>query len=149
MEFNVDKTTKTLTITAEFDAQRELVWRALTERDLMRQWYFDLTEFRAEVGFKFEFWAGEDHGKQWKHLCEVTEVEPETKIGYSWKYDGYSGISYVLFELFDANGGTLLKLTHSGIDTFPADVPELALHNFETGWNHIINNSLKNFLEKK
>ena len=131
-----------------FNADRPLVWRAITEKEMMKQWYFDFTEFKAVVGFKFEFMGGEDGGKQWKHLCEITEVVPESKLTYSWKYEGCTGISYVTFELFDENENTRLKLTHSGIATFPADVPELAIHNFEQGWNHIINISLKEFLEK-
>ena len=31
------------------------VWQVLTDVDQMRQWYFDLKEFRPEVGFEFEF----------------------------------------------------------------------------------------------
>ena len=31
------------------------VWEALTDVDQMREWYFDLKEFRPEVGFEFGF----------------------------------------------------------------------------------------------
>lgn len=139
---------KKVIIERVFDADITLVWKALTEKELMKQWYFDTKEFKAVVGFKFEFWGGEEGGKQWKHLCEITEVIAYKKLAYSWKYEGYSGISYVTFELFEENKSTKLKLIHTGIDTFPADIPELAIHNFENGWNHIINVSLKEFLEK-
>lgn len=132
-----------------FKAYRKLVWRAITEKELMKQWYFDLEEFHAVVGFKFEFMGGEPNGKQWKHLCEVTEVIPQSKLTYSWKYEGYGGISHVTFELFDQGENTRLKLTHTGIESFPAGIPELAVHNFEQGWDHIINISLKEFLEKQ
>jgi len=131
-----------------FNANRKLVWQAITEKELMKQWYFDLAEFNPVVGFKFEFWGGEEGGKQWKHLCEITVVIPERELTYSWKYEGYAGISYVTFELFDDGENTRLKLTHSGIDSFPADIPELAIHNFEAGWNEIINTSLENFLTR-
>jgi uncharacterized protein YndB with AHSA1/START domain len=40
------------------------VWLALTEKDLIKQWYFDLPEFRPEVGFIFEFTGGEEGGVQ-------------------------------------------------------------------------------------
>lgn len=132
-----------------FNAERKLVWQALTEKERMKQWYFDLKEFKAVVGFKFTFLGGEEGGRQWKHLCEITEVVPESRLVYSWKYEGYSGISYVAFELFDEGKSTRLKLTHSGIGTFPPDIPEFAIHNFQKGWNHIIHISLKGFLEKK
>lgn len=131
-----------------FDADIKLVWKALTEKELMKEWYIEVEEFKTEVGFKFEFWGGEKGDKQWRHLCEITEVIPEKKLTYSWKYKGYSGMSYVTFELFKETNGTKLKLTHSGIDSFPSNIPELAIHNFENGWNLAINASLKEFLEK-
>src|SRR5438105_12366882 len=37
------------------------VWKALTDVDQMRQWYFDLRKFRPEVGFEFEFEIGRAH----------------------------------------------------------------------------------------
>jgi len=73
-------------------------------------------------------------------------VIPEQKLTYSWIYDGYEGCSYVTFELSDENGNTRLTLTHTGLDTFPI-IPDFAIQNFEAGWNDIINNSLKTFLE--
>lgn len=131
-----------------FEANIKLVWKALTEKELMKQWYIDVKEFKTVAGFKFEFWAGEEGGKQWNHLCVITEVIPEKKLTYSWKYDGYGGMSHVNFDLSEENKGAKLKLTHSGIDTFPTDIPELAIHNFEKGWNELIHVSLKEFLEK-
>jgi len=139
---------KSVIIERVFNADIELMWKALTDREIMKQWYIDVVEFKVVVGFKFEFWGGEAGEKQWKHLCEITEVVPGRKLTYSWKYEGFCGMSYVTFELFEDNDGTKLKLTHSGIDTFPADIPELAIHNFENGWNQAINVSLKEFLQK-
>ena len=37
------------------DATPAKVWKALTDKDKMRQWYFDLKEFKPEVGFEFSF----------------------------------------------------------------------------------------------
>ena len=39
MEFIVDKETKTVSITAEFDAKRDLVWDAYTKPELLDQWW--------------------------------------------------------------------------------------------------------------
>ncbi len=138
---------KTLIIEHTYKAPIEKVWEALTNKDQMKHWYFDLDEFKTEVGFKFEFMGGPEDGIQYKHLCEITEVIPEQKLTYSWRYEGYDGITYVTFELFEENKKTRLKLTHTGFETFPA-IPDFAIHNFEAGWNDIINNSLKGFLEK-
>ncbi len=39
MEFLVNKETKTVTITADFDAGRDLVWDAYTKPELLDQWW--------------------------------------------------------------------------------------------------------------
>jgi uncharacterized protein YndB with AHSA1/START domain len=124
------------------------VWKAITEKEEMKQWYFDIEEFRPEVGFEFQFTGG-DEEKQWLHLCRITEAVTEKKLTYSWKYEGYTGISYVTFELFPQGNTTRLRLTHKGLETFPVDnVPQLRKENFVKGWDYIIGTSLKEFLEK-
>lgn len=123
-----------------------LVWKAITDKDEMKKWYFDIAEFKAEIGFKFNFLAGDDK-KKYLHLCEVTEVNVNKKLKYSWRYDGYPGISFVTFELFEEGNKTRLKLTHEGIDSF-GPYPELAKENFDAGWGEIIKKNLKEFTEK-
>ncbi len=130
------------------DASAITVWEALTDKDKMKQWYFDLPQFRPEKGCEFQFFGGTPD-KQFKHLCEVTEVIPGVKITYSWRYDGYAGISFVTFELFPSGNQSKIKLTHSGLESFPADVPEFGRHNFEAGWNHIIGISLPGFVNHR
>lgn len=39
MDFNVNKETKTVTITAEFDAPNDLVWDAYTKAELLDKWW--------------------------------------------------------------------------------------------------------------
>lgn len=80
------------------------------------------------------------------HLCEITEVIHHEKLAHSWHYEGYSGNSFVAFELSEQDGKTLLKFTHKSINTFPADNPDFAISNFEEGWNEIIHKSLKDYL---
>lgn len=130
-----------------FNAPLSKVWKAITDRDKMQKWYFDLAEFKAEKGFTFQFTGGPDEGRQYLHICEVTDVIPEKKLTYSWRYDGYAGISYVTFELFEQGDKTLLRLTHAGIESFPKENPDLAIGNFVQGWNDIIHNLLKQYLE--
>ena len=122
------------------------VWKALTDVDQMRQWYFDLKEFKPEVGFEFEL-VVEHEGTTYHHLCRVTEVISEKKIAYTWRYKNEPGDSLVTIELFAEGNKTRLKLTHSGIETFPK-TPAYARKNFETGWTQIIGSELKQFVEK-
>ena len=42
-----------LIIEQEFTAPIELVWRAISEKELMAKWYFEILDFKAEVGCKF------------------------------------------------------------------------------------------------
>jgi len=130
-----------------FHAPAEKVWQAINDKAEMKNWYFDLTELKAEVGFQFQFSGGPYPEVQYLHLCEVTEVVPEKKITYSWRYDGYTGNSFVTFELFEQGDSTLLRLTHTGLETFPAENTDFAKKNFVEGWTHIIHTSLKDYLE--
>jgi uncharacterized protein YndB with AHSA1/START domain len=137
-----------LVIERVLDAPVERVWQAITDNSQMKQWYFDIAEFKAEPGFRFQFYGGSEE-KQYLHICRVTEVIPLKKLVYSWSYDGYPGESFVSFELFEEAGRTRLKLTHTGLETFPHDNPDFAAGNFSEGWNMIIGQSLKAFVEGK
>jgi len=124
------------------------VWKALTSREQMVKWYFDIKEFKAEVGFEFQFEATGKDNKRFVHLCKITEVIFCKKLTYSWRYEGYEGISYVTFELFaGGDNQTRLKLTHTGLETFP-NTSDFAKQNFVEGWTFIIGKGLKEFLEK-
>jgi uncharacterized protein YndB with AHSA1/START domain len=131
-----------------FDVPAKRVWKAITDKNEMKSWYFDLKEFKAHAGFQFQFTGVSNSGIAYLHLCEITEVIPVKKLTYSWRYDGYPGVSFVTFELFEQGNKTLLRLTHSGIETFPPENTDLALHNFENGWDDILNNSLKRYFDK-
>jgi uncharacterized protein YndB with AHSA1/START domain len=122
------------------------VWQALNDVDQIRHWYFDLKEFKPKAGFEFEF-VVEHEGHNYHHLCRVTEVIPQRKLAYTWRYKGERGDSLVTFELFAEGEKTRLKLTHTGIETFPK-TPAYARKNFEAGWTGIAT-ELENFLQGK
>ena len=129
------------------NAPIEKVWRAITDKDQMKQWYFDLADFKPEPGFEFQFVGGKDD-RSYLHLCKITEVIPQKRLQYSWRYDGYEGISFVTFELFAEGNKTRLVLTHEGLETFPETNKDFAKENFAAGWTDIIGRSLKEFVEK-
>ena len=134
-----------LVLERTFDAPVATVWQALTNADKMRRWYFNLKQFKPQAGFEFQF-VVEHGGNTYDHRCKVTEVIPQKKIAYTWRYDGHGGDSLVTFELFAESGKTKLKLTHEGLETFPK-TPQFALKNFEQGWTSLIGASLKDFVE--
>ncbi|MEC4049049.1 SRPBCC domain-containing protein [Flavobacterium sp. SUN046] len=140
---------KTLSIELqkEYPVPIQTVWEALTDKDQMKHWYFNLPDFQAKIGYQFQFYGGKDEDTQYLHRCEITEILPPFKLSYSWCYDGYKGNSQVCFELSETPMGTLVKLTHSGIESFESHINDFAPSEFEAGWNYIINTSLKNYLE--
>lgn len=141
-------TTTNLPIIKEvlLDAPPQRVWKAITDKNEMKQWYFDLKEFKPEVGFEFQF-AMQHEGRNWVHLCRITEAVPNKKLSHTWRYEGIPGDTLLTFELIPEGNKTRLKLTHSGLETFPKDIPGLSVENFNTGWDHFMK-SIKQYLNK-
>jgi uncharacterized protein YndB with AHSA1/START domain len=130
-----------------YKAPVSAVWEAITDRENMRRWFFEeMTDFRPVVGFETEFThhhEGQDYVHQWK----VTEVVPERKITYGWRYRGYPGDSSVTWELYGVPGGTRLRLTHKGQETFPQDNPVFSRASCRAGWEYLLHESLASFLK--
>jgi uncharacterized protein YndB with AHSA1/START domain len=139
--------TQPFVIEQTYNAPTSRVWEAITDKNKMKEWYFDLDEFKPEVGFTFQFDGGSEN-KTYTHHCEVTEVIPGKKLTYSWAYKGYPGKSFVTWELFDEGDKTKLKLTHVGLETFPQDMPDFARESFSKGWTYITGTSLMNYLQQ-
>jgi uncharacterized protein YndB with AHSA1/START domain len=134
-----------LVVERTFDAPVALVWKALTDKEDIKQWSFNISEFAPRVGFEFQFYGGDENVK-YLHRCKVTEAIPNKRLAYTWRYEGYAGDSLVTFELFAQGGKTRLRLTHEGLETFPK-LPAFARKNFEQGWTEIVGTSLKNLVE--
>ena len=130
-----------------YQAPVEKVWQAITDKEQMKQWYFDMPAFKPEVGNEFTF-IGENEGTTYIHLCKVTEVIPNKKLSYTWRYEGAEGESHLTFELFEEGEETRVKLTHEGLETFP-QTKAYKRENFVEGWTYILGTSLKDFLSKQ
>ncbi|HYG19873.1 MAG TPA: SRPBCC family protein [Ohtaekwangia sp.] len=129
-----------------YNAPVSKVWKALTDRNGMKHWYFDISAFEPVVGFEFRFVAGNE-GREFVHLCKVVEVIPEKKLKHSWQYEGVEGSSFVTWELFsEGKNKTRVKLTHEGLDTFPQN-KDFAKQNFIQGWTAIVGTLLANYVE--
>jgi uncharacterized protein YndB with AHSA1/START domain len=111
----------------------------------MRRWFFELAEFKAEPGFEFRF-AVEHEGFNYDHHCKVMAAMPNKKLSFTWRYAGYEGSSLVTIELFAEGNQTRVKLTHEGLESFPA-IPAFTRKNFMQGWRQLIGTSLKEYVE--
>jgi uncharacterized protein YndB with AHSA1/START domain len=139
-----DNVAEAVVVERTFNAPVARVWKALTDVEQMRAWYFDLKEFKPEVGFEFEF-VVEHEGMKYHHLCRVIEAVPQRRLAYTWRYQGHEGDSLVTFELSADGDKTKLRLTHEGLETFPK-TPSFARKNFEAGWT-AISSELERFVE--
>jgi len=105
----------------------EKLWRALTESPLLAQWLMN-NDFEPAVGRRFQFRA--DPVPNWNGVidCEVLIVDPLKQLSYSWSSLGLDSV--VLFTLTPAEGGTHLRMEHSG---FRPD-QEMAYKGANYGW---------------
>lgn len=121
------------------------VWKAITDKKQMKEWYFDIASFEPKVGFEFQFEAGNE-GRMYIHQCKITEVVENKKLKHTWAFKGYEGASVVTWELTDLGDKTKVKLTHSGVETFPK-LADFDRKNFEAGWTEIVGSMLPKFVE--
>ncbi|MHA3023277.1 SRPBCC domain-containing protein [Mycobacterium sp. BMJ-28] len=125
----------TLSITRSIDinAPVDRVWKAITEADLIAQWFGSTCEFDAVPGGTGYF-GWEHHGK---HRVVVEYVEAPRILVYRWArvadVDPVPGNSTVVrFELTEIPDGTRLDLAESGFDEL--DDPSGAHADNTGGW---------------
>lgn len=86
MEFIVNKETKTVSITAEFDAKRDLVWDAYTKPELLDQWWAPkpwesrtkFMDFRVG-GRRFYAMVSPEGQERWS-IQKYTSISPKTNF---------------------------------------------------------------------
>jgi len=110
-------TTLDITRTIDIQAPVTRVWQALTQPDLIAEWFGDTADFVAEDGHSGAFgWEG--HGS-FRVMVEHVE-EPKTLV-YRWArvrdVDPVPGNSTVVrFDLEPIAGGTRLTLVETGFE---------------------------------
>lgn len=141
---------KAFQIERTYNAPITLVWQAITDRAMMKEWYFDFAEdFKLEPGAVFEWTAGDTEDNQWLHRGKMLEIVPDEKLVHTWEYPGYSGTSTLSWNLLKVDDATTkITLVHEFTIPFDSNVDALKTENFEMGWNHIINISLEEYLNK-
>jgi len=131
-----------------FNSSSRKVWNAITSLEEMRQWFFpNIPSFDPVVGFQTKFGV-ESTNRTFIHLWKIIEVEPERKITYHWSYEEYQGEGFVIFELFERDEQTLLRLTNEGLESFTRDIPEFSRESCQAGWEYFIKGKLKAYLDQ-
>ena len=120
----------------------DVLWKALTNGDLIARWLMAPRGFAPVVGSRFTFqttpagaWDGTIH-------CEVLEVVPNERLSYAWKgghedNEGYGSKleTVVTFALGRTDTGTRLSLIHSG---FLLPKNDTAYRNMSDGWVKVL-----------
>lgn len=140
--------TDAVTVEITYHAAVAVVWQAITDKDHMRQWFFEpMTDFEPRIGFATQFNVRCDD-VDYLHIWKVTDVVPLQRIAYQWQYDGYPGDSTVTWQLTEVPDGTRLQFSHEGISTFPQDNPIFSRESTQAGWNYFLCESLKAYLDR-
>lgn len=138
-----------IVVEQSFAVPPDKVWRAVTQPDLMRKWYFEqIEDFRPEVDFETGFDI-EVNGRIFGHRWRVTDVVPGTSITYTWRYEGFPGLGTTEWKLSKTATGSRLVLTSSGIESFSQDIPEFTRESGQAGWEYFIQQKLPEFLNRK
>ena len=132
------------------NASAEQVWKAITEVDQMKLWYFEnIPAFEAHVGFETTFEMISDE-RIYTATWKVLEVIDYSKIRYSWTYDEYKdGLEQRIGFFLKKEGKTLLTVINEGLETFPQDVPEFTRRSCIGGWEYFLLDRLKKYLESE
>ncbi len=113
---------ETQSIVVEFDVPHppKKVWRALTVAEYLSAWLMP-TDIRAEVGHRFTFKTKPMGDWDGTVECQVTDVEPERLIRYTWKGGSDNLEAYgrrldtvVTWTLTPTRTGTHVRLDHDG-----------------------------------
>jgi uncharacterized protein YndB with AHSA1/START domain len=108
---------RSVVVERAFPHPPEKVWRALTEGPLIEQWLMK-NDFRPVVGHRFQFRA--EPNPHWNGVtdCEVLAVELHRRLSYRWRSSGEEAAdgldTVVTWTLSPADGGTLVRMEHSG-----------------------------------
>jgi uncharacterized protein YndB with AHSA1/START domain len=103
-----------LTFTGYFNAPVQSVWQAITDRRMLALWLMD-NDFEPRLGARFTLRQA-DRTPGWRGWveCEVVELEPPTRMVWSWSDAGDETTSRVIFELKEEGTVTRLTVCHIG-----------------------------------
>jgi uncharacterized protein YndB with AHSA1/START domain len=118
MKVVADPGTHEIVITRTFDAPRELVFKAFTDADAVRQWWglasseTVVTELEARPGGRWRFVERDRQGNEDGFHGVFHDLKAPERIVYTFEYEGLPG--HVLLEtvvLEDQDGRTLMTDT--------------------------------------
>ncbi len=132
--------TDLLVVTRRYPATPEQVFKALTTKEAIEQWFgpndemtVTLTDFDPSVGGKYRIHMRHQFGNEHVVGGIFKEIDSPNRLVYSftWEDETMAGIgtSEVAYDLKEIDGGTELTLTQSGLPG------KEAIDGHRMGWN--------------
>jgi len=132
----------TLRIERTFDAPAERVFDAWTSEEVMRRWWQAERGWEtpgAEVDLRVGgtvrvVMRDPDKGVEYGGGGKYTEIEPPTRLAFTWIWDGDTRRTLIEIDFEEVDGVTTVTFTHSGL------WDEDAVRSHEGGWGRILDN---------
>jgi len=126
---------KTINKLYKIAAPQNQVWKALVDAEVIDKWGGGPSNMNSKVGYEFQLWGGDIHGKN-------IEVDDEKKLVQEWFSGDWQKPSKVTFTLKTVDNETILELEH-------VDVPDEDVDDIDQGWDHYYLGPMKQMLEKQ
>ncbi len=139
----MEKIEKKVTI----NASAEKVWKALTDKNELKEWMLMPTTFEPVVGKEFTFKAEESEKWDGFIYCTVKEVEVNRKLVYTWN-PGINAETLVTIMISEKEGQTELILVHTGWEKLPAEMRPQLIEGHSKGWDERFVKKLSELLSK-
>ncbi len=141
--------TTPIIIDIDLKAPIEKIWKALTNKSDLNEWFFEVDDFELEIGSHFKFYIGGEEEK-YEHICKILIIKENREFSYSWKYPDYAGTSIVTFELSKTGiNKTHLSFSHACTEIFSRQKAFLSHQYYIDQWNEKINIALKEYVESR
>ncbi|SEF74843.1 SRPBCC family protein [Sphingobacterium lactis] len=138
----------TILIERTYPISTPALWQAMTDKQKLKEWFFEIPDFSTNVGDEFEF-SKSDKSPNHLHHCEVLEVIPNQLFKFSWRHPKQTkGISVISWQFIPRMGATTLRLVHEGLEHFKDAGEEYSQAKFESGWERILGEGLNKFVNK-
>jgi len=136
-------TTQSIVVDETFPHAPEALWKVLTTGSLIGRWLkMEPIGFEPMKGKAFTYRTKPAGAWDGTIRCQVLEAIPNERLVYSWKAGHADNVGYgapldtvVTFTLSRVQGGTRLRLVHSG---FVSPTNDTAFTNMGAGWKKVV-----------
>lgn len=140
----VKPATRDIVLEQVFPHAPETIWKVLTSGELMGRWMMKPAGFQPVEGTRFSFKTTPAGAWDGTIACQVLQVVPNQRLAYAWQGGHEANVGYgapldtvVTFTLSKVEGGTLVRVVHSG---FVLPKNDTAFTNMGEGWKKVLHN---------